>query len=606
MLLNNRYQVIRTLGSGGFGETFLAQDTNMPSQRLCVVKQLKPIHNNPQIYQIVQERFQREAAILETLGSASDQIPALYAYFSTGGEFYLVQEWIEGDTLTAKMQKQGLFTENAIEELLVNILPVLKYIHSQHIVHRDIKPDNIIIRHHDNKPVLIDFGAVRESMGTVLNSQGNPTSSIIIGTPGFMSSEQAAGRPVYSSDLYSLGLTAIYLLTGKPPQTLETDPQTGKIIWQNFASNINPHLAKVIDKSIAYHPRERFTSAQEMLDALQIKSVINSQSPVTQTIIAPPLQNTVTVSPGNTNQPVNQNNKQTGMILPSIIASSLIGGSIIIGLAINKSSPPVESANNTNTTLSSSNKNSVESSSPTQEEQKTESSKNTSPQSTDATQTQVNPPLADESVVNNSFYFVADSAFKDLPTATQQVRTLQVRGYSQAGMFWIPDYPNLSGKRLYQVYANWFSDRTNCINFLKTYGQVNSDAYCVLASKDANTSPDRVYFKEIFKVSISDTSPVNNTNINNNYFWLSQRRVTAADLSGKSGYELDIMRNTIFAVHGRRFNTPELQAYFNQQSWYNPQYSPQEFPVDLLSKIEVENAEFINQYQDQNNLRYFR
>lgn len=578
----------------------------MPSQRLCVVKQLKLIHNNPQIYQIVQERFQREAAILETLGSASDQIPSLYAYFTTEGEFYLVQEWIEGDILTAKMQKQGLFTENAIEELLVNILPVLEYIHSQHIVHRDIKPDNIIIRHHDNKPVLIDFGAVRESMGTILNSQGNPTSSIIIGTPGFMPSEQAAGRPVYSSDLYSLGLTAIYLLTGRQPQQLETDPQTAEIIWRHFASHINPILAGVIDKAIAYHPRERFSSAREMLAALQIKSVSNSQSPVSQTIIAPPLQNTVTVSPGNTTQPVNQNNQKAGMILPSIIASSLIGGSLIIGFAINKSSSSVKSANNTNTTVSSSNKNSVESSPSTQEKQTTESSNNTSPQFSDATPIQINRPLLDKSVVNNSFYFVADSAFQDLPTATRQVKNLQSRGYSQAGMFWIPDYPNLSGKLLYEVYANRFSDRTNCINFLKTYGQVNSDTYCVLASKDANTSPDRVYYKELSNISISDTLSVNNANIKtNNYLWLSQRQVTEADLLDKSGYELDIMRNTIFAVHGRRFDTPRLQDYFNQQSWYNPQYSPEDFPVSLLSKIEIENAEFINQYQEIHNHRYF-
>ncbi|MEA5553571.1 serine/threonine-protein kinase [Anabaena cylindrica UHCC 0172] len=500
-LLNNRYQIIRTLGSGGFGETFLAKDTNMPSERLCVVKQLKPIQNNPQIYQLVQERFQREAAILESLGGASDQIPTLYAYFSTGGEFYLVQEWIEGDTLTEKIQRQGLFAETAIEELLVNILPVLEYIHSQHIIHRDIKPDNIILPYRDNKPVLIDFGAVRESMATVLNSQGNPTSSIVIGTPGFMPSEQAAGRPVYSSDLYSLGLTAIYLLTGRQPQQLETDSQTAEIVWRHFASNINPILARVIDKAIAYHPRERFASAREMLNALQMKSVglpmtsANNQPLVTQTKIYHNLQNTFTVSQKDIISPFNNKKRET--ILPSIIASSLIGVSIIIGFAINKSSPPVESANNTNTTVSSSNKNSVESSSASQEYPKIASSNKNLSQLPDAIQTQINRSLPEKSIVNNSFYFVADSAFKDLRTANIQVKKLQLMGYYQSGIFWIPDYPNLSGKRLYEVYANQFSDRTKCINFLKIYGQFNSDAYCVLASKDANISPDRVYFNKL-------------------------------------------------------------------------------------------------------------
>ncbi|MEA5582044.1 protein kinase [Nodularia harveyana UHCC-0300] len=346
-LLNNRYQVIRTLGSGGFGETFLAEDTQMPSQRRCVIKQLRPIQNNQQIYQLVQERFQREAAILEDLGGCTDQIPTLYAYFRLEGQFYLVQEWIEGDTLTAKLQKQGLFSENAVRQVLADLLPVLEYVHSQRIVHRDIKPDNIIIRDHDHKSVLIDFGAVRESMGTVVNSQGNPTSSIVIGTPGYMPSEQAAGRPVYSSDLYSLGLTAIYLLTGKQPQELESDSQTGEIVWRQYASQINPTLAAVIDRAIAYHPRDRFPTAKEMLNALQLASssippTVPYQHPIASTI--PPSassQSTVAVSPGSTSQPPQPANGQKGIFLGSLIVGGLIGGSIIIGFALNKPPQPV-------------------------------------------------------------------------------------------------------------------------------------------------------------------------------------------------------------------------------------------------------------------------
>jgi serine/threonine-protein kinase len=249
-LLNNRYQIIRTLEAGGFGETFLGEDTHMPSSRRCVIKQLKLINHNPQIYRLVQERFQREAAILEELGGASDQIPTLYAYFELGGQFYLVQEWIEGETLTEKLQKQGVLGESAVREILVNLLPILDYVHTKRIVHRDIKPDNIILRHRDGKPVLIDFGAVRETMGTVMNSQGNPTSSIVIGTPGYMPSEQAAGCPVYSSDLYSLGLTEIYLLTGKLAQELETNSRTGEIIWRRHALNISLSTATALERAI--------------------------------------------------------------------------------------------------------------------------------------------------------------------------------------------------------------------------------------------------------------------------------------------------------------------------------------------------------------------
>lgn len=284
-LLNNRYRVIQTLGQGGFGHTFLAEDSYMPSGRRCVIKQLKPVTHDPEVYKRVQERFQREAAVLEDLGEGNYQIPRLFAYFTEAGQFYLVQEWIEGDTLVQRMEKRGQLTENEVKEILVSLLPVLDYVHSRRIVHRDIKPDNIIIRQRDKLPVLIDFGAVKEAMSTVLNSQGNSTQSVVIGTPGFMSSEQAAGRPTYASDLYSLGMTAIFLLTGKWPQELETDSSSGEILWRKEAAELHSNLATVIDRAIRFHPRERFANAREMLNALQADASVSEMD-------------TVAVSPG--------------------------------------------------------------------------------------------------------------------------------------------------------------------------------------------------------------------------------------------------------------------------------------------------------------------
>lgn len=273
-LLSNRYQVLETLGAGGFGTTFLAEDTQMPSRRKCVIKQLKPIENNPEVYKLVQERFHREAAILESLGNVNGQIPQLYAYFYEDDKFYLIQEWIEGVTLSRQVYQQGPLSESEVQRILVSILPVLSYVHSRQIIHRDIKPDNIILRSHDQKPVLIDFGAVRETMGTMVNSEGKATSSIVIGTPGFMPSEQAAGRAIYSSDLYSLGLTMIYLLTGKAPQELEVDPRTGDVVWQQHVPGLNPALVDVLNRAIQYNPRDRYATADEMLRALQQSNLV--------------------------------------------------------------------------------------------------------------------------------------------------------------------------------------------------------------------------------------------------------------------------------------------------------------------------------------------
>ena len=305
-LLNNRYKLLGVLGGGGFGETFLAEDTQMPSGRRCVIKQLKPVVDNPQVYQLVQDRFQREAAILEELGDGSNQIPKLYAYFIENGQFYLVQEYIEGYTLTQIVQQQGLMSETSVKDILINILPILNYVHSKRMVHRDIKPDNILIRSFDGKPVLIDFGAVKETMGTVVTPSGNSSRSIVIGTPGYMPMEQTAGRPVFASDIYSLGLTAIYLLTGKIPQQLATDPATGEILWRPYALNVSPSLAMVLDKAIQQSPRDRYLNARDMLAALQ-----SGSTPVAPTVAV--FQNPVhTVPPPGqyVQQPPTINNQQ--------------------------------------------------------------------------------------------------------------------------------------------------------------------------------------------------------------------------------------------------------------------------------------------------------
>jgi ABC-type branched-subunit amino acid transport system substrate-binding protein/tRNA A-37 threonylcarbamoyl transferase component Bud32 len=276
-LLNNRYRIIDKLGEGGFGLTLLAEDTQMPSRRCCVIKQLKSHTNNPNIDESVRERFSQEAAVLEKLGEGHSQIPKLYGHFEENGLFFLALEWIDGETLSDKVKAAGKMSEAEVKEILTSLLQILNYIHDKQIIHRDIKPQNVLLRKSDGQPVLIDFGVVKETINQAVNTGGsNVTASM--GTPQFMSPEQAGGRPEYSSDLYSLGLTAIFLLTGKWPQELETDSQTREIVWQNHAGKMSIRFAAVLDKAIRFHPRTRFTTAQEMLAALQEPIITNLPS----------------------------------------------------------------------------------------------------------------------------------------------------------------------------------------------------------------------------------------------------------------------------------------------------------------------------------------
>ncbi|MBD2576421.1 serine/threonine-protein kinase [Oscillatoria sp. FACHB-1406] len=443
-ILENRYRIIRSLGSGGFGETYLAEDLHMPSARRCVIKQLKPIAHNPTVHQLVQERFAREAAILEELGNSHPQIPSLYAYFESNGKFYLVQEWIEGETLTNKLMREKTITESAAIEILCSLLPVLDYVHYKRIIHRDIKPDNIILRNRDNSPVLIDFGAVKEIMGTTITTSGNGSSSIIIGTPGFMPSEQAIGRPMFASDLYSLGLTAIYLLTGKIPQEISTDPVTGTILWRQYAPTVSATLAAILDKVIQPHPRDRYQSAREMLDALQPlaidlpfpTTVLPSQSPQFLPTITSFSQSPVsTSSPPEQLSSTGLNNWQKAGIAGSVMGIFLTGG-----LVLNQSKTR--------------NFNYI----------------NKQPQ---------------------EFYFVADDAYSNINFASERVENLQRLGYQGAGMFWIREYPNLSGKNLLQVYPAKFVDRDSCAKFIESYRLRNPESYCVFGSKNPAANPDR-------------------------------------------------------------------------------------------------------------------
>lgn len=372
--LNNRYRVIEALSSGGFGETFLAEDNQMPSGRKCVIKQLKPVIGNSKNYQLIQERFQREAAILETLGESNSQIPKLYAYFSESNNFFLVQEWIRGKTIADLVEQSGPLKENAVKKILISILQTLEQVHSKGIIHRDIKPENIIIREQDCQPVLIDFGAVKETMG-VQAASNSRTQSIVIGTFGFMPPEQTAGRPLFSSDLYSLGLTAIYMLTGKNPSELEINLQTGEIDWQKYAPGISPAIITVVERSIQPTAENRYATATEMLAACNKASNKQKSNRIRSTAA-----NTTTVLAKSTRGQINRPLKLVSWLKTAAISSLVVG--VPIGLLSNlnflkslrpnevSSKSSVSSSSSTSVNYSTSNRGNTDTSSNTSDADK--------------------------------------------------------------------------------------------------------------------------------------------------------------------------------------------------------------------------------------------
>ncbi len=266
-LIGARYRVIEVLGSGGFGHTYIAEDTQRPGNPRCVLKHLTFNSSDTAVLQQVRRLFQAEAETLEQLGK-HDQIPRLLAYFEQNQQFYLVQEFIEGNPLSTELAGGSQLSEVEVIPLLEDVLNVLEYVHAQGVIHRDIKPANLIRRRQDSKLVLIDFGAVKTIGNTVAEATGETSVSMPIYTTGYAASEQCLGRPRFSSDLYSLGMVGIQALTGCHPAQLPHDYATSELIWQDQAI-ASDELAAVLDKMTRFHFIERYHSASEALQALR-------------------------------------------------------------------------------------------------------------------------------------------------------------------------------------------------------------------------------------------------------------------------------------------------------------------------------------------------
>jgi WD40 repeat protein len=283
LLLKQRYRAIKPIGQGGFGRTLLAVDESKPLKPPCVIKQFLLIAQGTDNAQKAAELFEQEALRLDELGK-HNQIPNLLDYLIQEENQYLVQEYIDGYDLAEILKEQGTFKENQIWELLNSLLPVLEFIHQNDVIHRDIKPENII-RSRDGKLHLVDFGAAKVVTGTAILQTGTS-----IGTPEFVAPEQSRGKAIYSSDLYSLGTTCIYLLTGVSPFEL-FDISEYMWVWRQYLvdNTVSDKLGNILDKLIENATSRRYQSASEILkiiNPLQTiyfnqKQVKNNQLPIT-------------------------------------------------------------------------------------------------------------------------------------------------------------------------------------------------------------------------------------------------------------------------------------------------------------------------------------
>ncbi|CCI06493.1 protein kinase domain-containing protein [Microcystis aeruginosa] len=280
LLLRERYRALKLIGQGGFGKTFQAIDEDKPSKPYCVIKQFFPSAQGTGTLQKAAELFKEEAIRLDSLGRYP-QIPELYAYFTgNDGRQYLVQEYIEGQNLEQELKQEGVFNEAKVKHLLSEILPILEFIHSKQVIHRDIKPENIIRRKSDNKLILVDFGAAK-----FVSPLNRSITGTIIGSAEYIAPEQGNGKAVNASDLYSLGVTCLYLLTGISPFDL-FDGGEHQWVWRQWLVNnpVSSDLGNILDKLIEFGTKKRYQSASEVLQALQIKTSVSiSQTTITQT-----------------------------------------------------------------------------------------------------------------------------------------------------------------------------------------------------------------------------------------------------------------------------------------------------------------------------------
>ena len=274
LILREHYRLLKPIGIGTFSRTFLAVDQDIPSQPICVIKQFLPVGipgktatQNLTEVEKASTSFSREALQLDKLGK-HPQIPTLLAYFVLPSYQYLVQEYIAGKNLAQELKEQGVFDEQKIRKFLNELLPVLQFMHKNQVIHRDIKPENIIRRGADGSGYnwggnlcLVGFGAAK-----AISTTPTVKSGTVIGSPEYTAPEQLMGQAVFASDIYSLGVVCIQLMTQLDPFDLRHGEEW---LWQQHLPRpVSTSLSNTINKMLQVSLQQRYHSAEEVLKDL--------------------------------------------------------------------------------------------------------------------------------------------------------------------------------------------------------------------------------------------------------------------------------------------------------------------------------------------------
>jgi serine/threonine-protein kinase len=338
-VLQKRYRLLKTLGKGGFGVTYLAEDQERFNE-LCVLKEFHPDVNGSQALKKSKELFYREAAVLYQIDHP--QIPKFRASFEQNKRLFLVQDFAEGQTYAAlladRLEEGQVFSEAEAIEFLHQMLPVLEHIHAKGIIHRDIAPDNIILRDGDRLPVLIDFGVVKAGVSQV-EAEDNAPQGTTVGKLGYSPMEQLQTGQVYpNSDLYALAVTAVVMMTGRKPEAL-MDRLTMTWRWHQWVPSLSPWFGKILNRMLSQRPSNRYQSATEVAQAL--RSIAGLGSVPAAPTINPPSKPVPATSPrSNLSQPPYQPNRSVvykrskSSIWDQPWALAAIAGGIVLSVTI--------------------------------------------------------------------------------------------------------------------------------------------------------------------------------------------------------------------------------------------------------------------------------